>query len=57
MSQEILDAASQLFSADLAICLAAEFMTVICLDDYHSLDRKQRKAAGGNRPEPQSQQF
>jgi len=23
-----------------------EFMTVICLDDYHSLDRKGRKAAG-----------
>ena len=23
-----------------------EFMTVICLDDYHSLDRKQRKETG-----------
>lgn len=34
-----------------------EFMTVICLDDYHSLDRKGRKAAGVTALNPQANNF
>lgn len=35
----------------------AEFMTVICLDDYHSLDRKGRKAAGVTALNPEANNF
>ncbi|AFY39714.1 phosphoribulokinase [[Leptolyngbya] sp. PCC 7376] len=35
----------------------AEFMTVICLDDYHSLDRKGRKAAGVTALNPKANNF
>lgn len=35
----------------------ADFMTVICLDDYHSLDRKGRKAAGVTALNPQANNF
>jgi phosphoribulokinase len=34
-----------------------EFMTVICLDDYHSLDRKGRKEAGVTALNPQANNF
>jgi phosphoribulokinase len=34
-----------------------EFMTVICLDDYHSLDRKQRKAQGVTALNPKANNF
>lgn len=34
-----------------------ELMTVICLDDYHSLDRKQRKAAGVTALDPKANNF
>lgn len=34
-----------------------EFMTVICLDDYHSLDRKGRKVAGVTALNPQANNF
>lgn len=34
-----------------------EFMTVICLDDYHSLDRKQRKQAGVTALNPKANNF
>ncbi|NJL82357.1 MAG: phosphoribulokinase [Chloroflexaceae bacterium] len=34
-----------------------EFMTVICLDDYHSLDRKGRKQAGVTALNPQANNF
>ena len=33
------------FLRRLADLFGEEFITVICLDDYHSLDRKQRKVA------------
>jgi phosphoribulokinase len=35
----------------------SEFMTVICLDDYHSLDRKGRKAAGVTALDPKANNF
>jgi phosphoribulokinase len=35
----------------------AEFMTVICLDDYHCLDRKQRKEAGVTALNPKANNF
>jgi phosphoribulokinase len=35
----------------------AEFMTVICLDDYHSLDRKQRKEVGVTALNPKANNF
>ncbi|PZD75161.1 Phosphoribulokinase [Acaryochloris thomasi RCC1774] len=35
----------------------AEFMTVICLDDYHSLDRKQRKETGITALDPRANNF
>ena len=34
-----------------------EFMTVICLDDYHSLDRQGRKAAGVTALNPKANDF
>lgn len=34
-----------------------DFMTVICLDDYHSLDRKQRKEAGVTALNPKANNF
>ena len=34
-----------------------EFMTVICLDDYHSLDRKQRKETGITALDPRANNF
>ncbi|MDV3002399.1 MAG: Phosphoribulokinase [Chroococcopsis gigantea SAG 12.99] len=34
-----------------------EFMTVICLDDYHSLDRKQRKDVGVTALNPEANNF
>jgi phosphoribulokinase len=34
-----------------------EFMTVICLDDYHSLDRKQRKKTGITALDPRANNF
>ncbi|MCP2731996.1 phosphoribulokinase [Limnofasciculus baicalensis] len=34
-----------------------EFMTVICLDDYHSLDRKQRKVKGVTALNPKANNF
>ncbi len=34
-----------------------KFMTVICLDDYHSLDRKGRKAAGVTALNPKANNF
>lgn len=34
-----------------------EFMTVICLDDYHSLDRKQRKEARVTALDPRANNF
>jgi phosphoribulokinase len=34
-----------------------EFMTVICLDDYHSLDRKQRKVQGVTALNPKANNF
>ncbi len=34
-----------------------EFMTVICLDDYHSLDRKQRKEFGVTALNPRANNF
>lgn len=34
-----------------------EFMTVICLDDYHSLDRQGRKAAGVTALNPKANNF
>ncbi|MEN9207204.1 MAG: phosphoribulokinase, partial [Gloeomargarita sp. GMQP_bins_14] len=35
----------------------ADLMTVICLDDYHSLDRKQRKIAGVTALNPKANNF
>jgi len=34
-----------------------QFMTVICLDDYHSLDRKQRKQTGITALDPRANNF
>jgi phosphoribulokinase len=34
-----------------------DFMTVICLDDYHSLDRKQRKEKGVTALDPKANNF
>lgn len=45
------------FLRRLADLFGAEFMTVICLDDYHSLDRKQRKAAGVTALNPKANNF
>jgi phosphoribulokinase len=35
----------------------ADWLTVICLDDYHSLDRKQRKVAGVTALNPKANNF
>jgi phosphoribulokinase len=45
------------FLRRLADLFGEEFMTVICLDDYHSLDRKQRKAAGVTALDPKANNF
>ncbi|WP_008318786.1 phosphoribulokinase [Leptolyngbya sp. PCC 6406] len=45
------------FLRRLADLFGEEFMTVICLDDYHSLDRKQRKAAGVTALNPKANNF
>ncbi|MEM1251146.1 MAG: phosphoribulokinase [Cyanobacteria bacterium P01_H01_bin.21] len=45
------------FLRRLADLFGSEFMTVICLDDYHSLDRKQRKAARVTALNPKANNF
>ncbi len=45
------------FLRRLSDLFGAEFMTVICLDDYHSLDRKQRKETGITALNPQANNF
>ncbi|XGB41353.1 MAG: phosphoribulokinase [Nodosilinea sp. LVE1205-7] len=45
------------FLRRLSDLFGAELMTVICLDDYHSLDRKQRKEAGVTALNPQANNF
>lgn len=45
------------FLRRLADLFGDEFMTVVCLDDYHSLDRKQRKAAGVTALDPKANNF
>lgn len=45
------------FLRRLADLFGEEFMTVICLDDYHSLDRKQRKEAGVTALDPRANNF
>ncbi|MDJ0702350.1 MAG: phosphoribulokinase [Leptolyngbyaceae cyanobacterium MO_188.B28] len=45
------------FLRRLADLFGEEFMTVICLDDYHSLDRKQRKEAGVTALNPKANNF
>ncbi len=45
------------FLRRLADLFGQEFMTVICLDDYHSLDRKGRKAAGVTALNPKANNF
>lgn len=45
------------FLRRLADLFGEEFITVICLDDYHSLDRKGRKAAGVTALNPKANNF
>ncbi|MEM6503577.1 MAG: phosphoribulokinase [Cyanobacteria bacterium P01_C01_bin.89] len=45
------------FLRRLADLFGEQFMTVICLDDYHSLDRKGRKAAGVTALDPKANNF
>jgi phosphoribulokinase len=45
------------FLRRLSDLFGAEFMTVICLDDYHSLDRKQRKERGVTALNPKANNF
>lgn len=45
------------FLRRLADLFGEEFITVICLDDYHSLDRKGRKAAGVTALDPKANNF
>ncbi|NMF83508.1 phosphoribulokinase [Nodosilinea sp. P-1105] len=45
------------FLRRLSDLFGAELITVICLDDYHSLDRKQRKAAGVTALNPEANNF
>ncbi|MBZ8179391.1 phosphoribulokinase [Oscillatoria salina] len=45
------------FLKRLADLFGEEFMTVICLDDYHSLDRKGRKKAGVTALNPKANNF
>jgi len=44
------------FLRRLSDCLE-ELLTVICLDDYHSLDRKQRKETGITALDPRANNF
>ncbi|NJM57704.1 MAG: phosphoribulokinase, partial [Synechococcales cyanobacterium RU_4_20] len=45
------------FLRRLADLFGKDQMTVICLDDYHSLDRKGRKAAGVTALDPKANNF
>ncbi len=45
------------FLRRLSDVFGSELMTVICLDDYHSLDRKQRKAQGVTALDPRANNF
>ena len=45
------------FLRRLADLFGEEFITVICLDDYHSLDRKQRKETGITALDPRANNF
>jgi phosphoribulokinase len=45
------------FLRRLADLFGEEFMTVICLDDYHCLDRKQRKEVGVTALNPKANNF
>lgn len=45
------------FLRRLADLFGEEFMTVICLDDYHSLDRNQRKQTGVTALNPKANNF
>ena len=45
------------FLRRLADLFGEEFITVICLDDYHSLDRKQRKQTGITALNPKANNF
>jgi len=45
------------FLRRLADLFGENMMTVICLDDYHSLDRKQRKVAGVTALNPEANNF
>jgi phosphoribulokinase len=45
------------FLRRLADLFGEEFMTVICLDDYHTLDRKQRKEVGVTALNPKANNF
>ena len=45
------------FLRRLADLFGEDFMTVICLDDYHSLDRKQRKETGITALDPRANNF
>lgn len=45
------------FLRRLSDIFGAEMLTVICLDDYHSLDRKGRKAAGVTALNPKANNF
>jgi phosphoribulokinase len=45
------------FLRRLADLFGEEFITVICLDDYHSLDRKQRKETGITALNPKANNF
>ena len=45
------------FLRRLADLFGEQFMTVICLDDYHSLDRKQRKQTGITALDPRANNF
>lgn len=45
------------FLRRLADLFGEEFLTVICLDDYHSLDRKQRKETGITALDPRANNF
>lgn len=45
------------FLRRLADLFGEEFLTVICLDDYHSLDRKQRKETGITALNPKANNF
>jgi phosphoribulokinase (EC 2.7.1.19) len=48
---------STFFVADLTDLFGEDFVTVICLDDYHCLDRKQRKETGITALDPRANNF